>query len=199
MNDEPKVTDLDMSDVYEQTAKYEGKLDYDGWHEIKTNLLPNLYPIATADTSIFIVGAYGEDDGTLDRLEAAKSHLDDNINGEVYFLTDVIEAWKYWSTKFKIVASYSTHIVGVYEHSDGGHVWEAGYLDHQPYRDRTYILKRDYDRPPKDEPFDPMFGHFMQSVEDTSEERYYEWCLDGETNAQQFDSALDGLVDNVSW
>jgi len=199
MNDEPKVTDLSISDVHNRTVEYDGRFDYEDWYETKTNLLPNLYPIATADTSIFILGAYGEDDGTLDRLEAAKSHLDEHINGEVYFLTDVIDAWECWSTKFKIVASYSTHIVGVYEHSDGGHVWEAGYLDHQPYRDRTYILKRDYPRPPKDEPFDAMFGHFMKSVKDTSNERYYEWCLDDETNAQHFDSALDALVDNVSW
>ena len=59
----------------------------------------------------------------------------------------------------------ATNIVGRYEHSDGGHGWEAGWLDHDPYREKHTVFKRDYsDLEPKDEPFDGMFAHFLESI-----------------------------------
>ena len=63
------------------------------------------------------------------------------------------------------MANRATHVVGVYEHSQGGHEWEAGWLDHQPYRDELTVFKRDYpDLDWSDEPFDGMFAHLLETM-----------------------------------
>jgi hypothetical protein len=195
--------DFDVASVFARTERHPGDIsppDYDDWEDFKHDLTSDLRPIATTEPSIFVLGAYGED-GTYDRLRTARRKLRQATGGEVYLLEDVIDVWDYWTTKFKVVASFSTHIVGIYEHSDGGHVWEAGYLDSPPIRDRTYVLKREYAvDDPADEPFDPMFAHFMKAhrdQSDPSDPQYFDWCLDDATDAASFSGALETLSDSI--
>ena len=52
-----------------------------------------------------------------------------------------------WAPAFEILAEMSSHVVGVLEDYDGGHVWELGYLYRYQttVRDVLWLLKRRYD------------------------------------------------------
>lgn len=195
MDKENTVEDFQPRDVYRRTDQYPGDLGgatYEDYQRIKRQLSEDLEPIATSDTSVFILGPYNPD-GSYDRLQTAKEELSEF--GPAYLLEDVLDEWDYWTTKFKVIASFSNFILGIYGHGDGGHVWEAGYLDHPPLRERTYVLKRDYPVDnPAEEPFDPMFAHFMKALKDESQDdqpKYIEWCANNETDAKSFEDALD--------
>jgi hypothetical protein len=201
--DEPTtVPNFDEATVHNRTANHPGDvgpdgIGYDEYYEFKRELTDDLGPIAESEVSIFIVGPYNPD-SAYDSLQLAKEKCNDY--GEAYLLDDIIDEWDYWTTKFKVVASFSSHILGVYPNGNGGHVWEAGYLDHPPLRDRTSVMKRDYDKPPKEEPFDPMFAHFMKALKhepDTVKSQYYEWSPEGETDAQTLEDALDDYTSSL--
>ncbi|WP_435180685.1 hypothetical protein [Halorussus sp. AFM4] len=120
-----------------------------------------MVPVAAADRSFFVLGSDDEED----RLRLVEERLD--AVGEPFLLKDLraFDDLLRWTTQFKVMANRATHIVGLYEHSDGGHEWEAGWLDHEPYRGKFTALKRDYpDLDPAEEPFDGMFAHFLETL-----------------------------------
>lgn len=139
------------------------QIDRDEYARLKRAVETEIVPITEADRSFFVLGSYG--DGEEDRLRLVKERLD--AVGKPFLLKDLdaFEDLLLWTTQFKVVANRATHIVGLYEHSEGGHEWEAGWLDHQPYREKFTVLKRDYpDLEPKAEPFDGMFAHFLETL-----------------------------------
>ena len=88
-------------------------------------------------------------------------------------------------SKFKLFVSYADHIVGVYEHSKGGHAWEAGDIDQPTYRGRMQAFYRIYESDDEQRTaYDAMFAHYLQSLD--RENRVHHW------------KTTDELVDTVT-
>ena len=150
-----------LLDEYET---FTGKqIDRNDYAEFKRAIETEVVPITEADRSFFVLGSY--DDEEENRLRLVEERLD--AVGKPFLLKDLdaFDDLLLWTTQFKVMANRSTHIVGLYEHSKGGHEWEAGWLDHEPYRGKFTAIKRDYpDLEPKEEPFDGMFAHFLETL-----------------------------------
>mgnify|MGYP006983216677 CR=1 FL=1 len=102
------------------------------------------------NTSYFVLGSYDEEERPLleavrDQLasDATASNSDDGVNA--FLMDDILDVSEFFTSKFKLLVSYADQIVGVYEHSQGGHAWEAGYIDQPTYRKRTRALYRIYE------------------------------------------------------
>jgi hypothetical protein len=108
-------------------------------------------------TSYFVLGSYGEEERP--RLEAVRDELaneaasaggDDDV--DAFLMDEILDISEFFTSKFKLLVSYADHIVGVYEHSQGGHAWEAGYIDQPALRQRTRAFykreQREYHGPP---------------------------------------------------
>ncbi len=52
-----------------------------------------------------------------------------------------------WVRAFDILCGRATHIVAVIEDFDGGYVWEMGLLFAPTYREKAWVLKREYSDP----------------------------------------------------
>ena len=130
-------------------------------------------------TSYFVLGSYGTEErprleAVRDQLtsEAAASNSDDDINA--FLMDDILDVSEFFTSKFKLLVSYADHIVGVYEHSQGGHAWEAGYIDQPTYRDRTRAFYRTYDTEEEQyAAYDGMFAHYLLSMDRV--DRAYTW------------------------
>lgn len=62
--------------------------------------------------------------------------------------------------------SYAEHTVGVHRHPQGGHAWEAGYIDQLTFRERTMVFDRPYNSDAdQSEAYDGMFAHDLLSME----------------------------------
>ena len=122
-------------------------------------------------TSYFVLGSYGKEERP--RLEAVRDQLasdamptstDDDV--EAFLMDEILDISDFFTSKFKLLVSYADHIVGVYEHSKGGHAWEAGYIDQPAYRDRTRAFYRIYGTDEAQyEAYDGMFAHYLLSME----------------------------------
>lgn len=169
--------------TYAEKDEYE--LSVEEYRSLRRALHSDVLDVIAADTSFFILGSYNDEEK--DRLREVADRLYND--GHAFLLSDTSEAWENWTTQFKIYADRASHIVGVFEHADGGHEWEAGYLDHLEYRSKMYILKRRYPSlDPKEEPFDGMMAHYMLLVNRRGQ--LFEW--DGEE-----DASADDLLYNV--
>ena len=121
-------------------------------------------------TSYFVLGSYGEEERP--RLEAVRDQLVNEAasagrDGEVdsFLMDEIHDVSEFFTSKFKLLVSYADHIVGVYEHSKGGHTWEAGYIDQPGLRHRTQAFYRSYDT--KEEQYaayNGMFAHYLLSM-----------------------------------
>lgn len=153
-----------LGDLLDEYETFTGQsIDRRDYADLKRAIDTDVVPIADADRSFFVLGSYGEAEEA--RLRLVTDRLD--AVGKPFLLKDLggFDDLLLWTTQFKVMANRATHIVGLYEHSEGGHEWEAGWLDHEPYRSKFTVLKRDYpDLEPKDEPFDGMFAHFLESL-----------------------------------
>jgi hypothetical protein len=101
--------------------------------EIQTAMHEDLGRFIDA-TSYFVLGSYGEEERP--RLEAVRDHLrataamaNDDSEVDAFQMDEIHDITEFFTSKFKLRVSYADHIVGVYEHSQGGHAWEAGYID----------------------------------------------------------------------
>jgi hypothetical protein len=131
------------------------------------------------NTSYFVLGSYGEEErprleAVRDQLarDAAASNSDDGV--DAFLMDDILDVSEFFTSKFKLLVSYADHIVGVYEHSQGGHAWEAGYIDQPTYRERTRAFYRTYETEEEQyAAYDGMFAHYLLSMERV--ERAYTW------------------------
>jgi len=122
-------------------------------------------------TSYFVLGSYGEEERP--RLEAVRDQLasdaipagaDDDV--DAFLMDEILDISEFSTSKFKLLVSYADYIVGVYEHSKGGHAWEAGYIDQPAFRDRTRAFYRTYETDEAQyEAYDGMFAHYLLSME----------------------------------
>jgi hypothetical protein len=125
-------------------------------------------------TSYFVLGSYGDDERP--RLEAVQNELasgdtdakleHSGARADAFLMDEIHDISELFTSKFKLLVSYADHIIGVYEHSQGGHAWEAGYLDQPVFRDRTQIFYRVYKtKETQYEAYDAMFAHYTLSME----------------------------------
>jgi hypothetical protein len=146
-------------------------------------------------TSYFVLGSYGEEERP--RLEAVRDQLasdatpasaDNDV--DAFLMDEILDISEFFTSKFKLLVSYADHIVGVYEHSKGGHAWEAGYIDQPAYRDRTRAFYRTYET---DEAqyaaYDGMFAHYLLSMERV--DRAQAW----ETTEDLLDAVREAYID----
>lgn len=105
--------------------------------------------IKRADRRYLVVGRGGEDGPGARRLQVCEQL--DGRRGAVGFRLEDFgftgEDIDLWAPAFDLLAAMASHLVGVLEDFDGGHVWELGYLYHQQrhVRDRLWLLKRLYE------------------------------------------------------
>ena len=135
-------------------------------------------------TSYFTLGSYGE--GERPRLEAVRDRLateatasdtDDDV--DAFLMDEILDISEFFTSKFKLLVSYADHIVGVYEHSHGGHAWEAGYIDQAGYRERTRAFYRTYESDEDQyEAYDGMFAHYLLSMERVDRAQSWETTAD---------------------
>jgi hypothetical protein len=122
-------------------------------------------------TSYFVLGSYGEEErpqleSVRNRLksDAAPAGADDDV--DAFLMDEILDISEFFTSKFKLLASYADHIVGGYEHSKGGHAWEAGYIDQPAYRERTQAFYRIYETDEAQyEAYNGMFAHYLLSME----------------------------------
>lgn len=161
-----------LAAVAAETKQFSDKNEFTPaeYERLKDVVHEDLRPIAYSERSFFIIGSYGDDE--LVQLRAVQERLQQE--GEAFLMRDITDAWEFWTTQFKVLANRATYIVGVFEHTHGGHEWEAGYLDHYEYRHKTQVLKRQYDDEAMErENFDGMFAHYIRFLDRLG--RVYYW------------------------
>lgn len=129
--------------------------------------------VVFSDVSYFVLGSYGT--AERERLSLVRDELRARDGAYAFLMTEMPEAWGYWTTKFVIFAKRADYVVGVFEHDRGGHEWEAGQLDRAEYRPKTHVLKRQYETKQQErEQFDAMFAHYLAKL-DEQLEQVYRW------------------------
>ena len=103
--------------------------------------------IKRADRRYLVIGRGDGDAG--DRRLRVCELLDDRIAATAFRLEDfgfTDEELELWAPAFDILSEMATHIVGILEDYDGGHVWELGFLYHYQahVRNSLWLLKRLY-------------------------------------------------------
>lgn len=134
------------------------------FERIQTTLHKHAEYFQVGKTSILVLGHYGDTEKP--RLTAVRDLLRDSGNA-AHLLDDIYEFTDLWSAKFKLVVDYADLIIGIYEHSHGGHCWEAGYIDQPMYRKRSHIFYRDYngDEDALYDAYNGMFWTYINSLE----------------------------------
>lgn len=99
--------------------------------------------IGYAEVVYLVIGNYGL--STKPRLVQARDVLDHRSPNHLAFLLEDVDpestAWQNFYVKFKVFASRSDLVVGVFEDNDGGHELEAGEVPHG----KLYAFKREYE------------------------------------------------------
>lgn len=141
-------------------------------------------------TSYFVLGSYGDEERP--QLETVRDHLTADATAarsdtdvDAFLMDEIHDITEFFTSKFKLLVSYADQIVGVYEHSKGGHAWEAGYIDQSAYRGYTRGFYRVYESDDEQHAaYDAMFARYLRS-------------LDRENRAHQWETT-DELVDAVT-
>lgn len=100
-----------------------------------------------ADRRYLVIGRGGGEPG--ERRERVRDLLDARPGASAFRLEDfgfTGEDLDLWAPAFDLLSEMATHVVGVLEDFDGGHVWELGYLYRQGahVRNVLWLLKRVY-------------------------------------------------------
>ncbi len=105
--------------------------------------------IRRAKRRYLIVGRGGTE-GPGKRREQVCRQLDSRRDASAFRLEDfgfTGADLELWAPAFDVLSAMASHIVGVLEDFDGGHVWELGFLYHHQrhVRDALWLLKRLYE------------------------------------------------------
>ena len=94
---------------------------------------------------------FGRNEGELgERRKKLQQLLDSRRSATAFRLEDfglTSDDIHLWAPAFDVLSETATHVVGVLEDYDGGHVWEMGLLYYRQsnVRDTLWILKRTYE------------------------------------------------------
>ena len=138
--------------------------------------------ILYSDRAYFIIGSYNTEEE--ERLLSVKQVLTGRRTGDHAFLMkEVTEFTRNFALKFHVLSRRADFVVGVFEHNQGGHEWEAGALSLPPLRTKTWALKRTYaTRAEEREAFDAMIAHFFDLLADHNQ--LLEWTTGTELREQ---------------
>ena len=130
-----------------------------------------------------------------DRRELVRQQLDERISATAFMLEDfglTGDDIDLWAPAFDILSSLASHVVGVLEDFDGGHVWELGYLYHHQrhVRDILWLLKRVYptEKEMREQYDNGMAAAHLEALETAANERLVTWRTEEE---------LEGAVDRI--
>lgn len=130
----------------------------------------------------YLVIGRGGDDGPGKRRAEVCTLLDERRAAAAFRLEDfgfTGEELELWAPAFDILSEMATHIVGVLEDYNGGHVWELGYLYRYQtrIRDALWLLKRIYDSEAETrEHYDNgMAASHLAALEEAAGDRVIEW------------------------
>ena len=133
-----------------------------------------------AERRYLVIGSGAGEAGR--RRRAVCDRLDQRRDAVAYRLEDfgfTGEELDLWAPAFEILAEMSSHVVGVLEDYDGGHVWELGYLYRYQtsVRDVLWFLKRTYeDEAATRERYDNgMAASHLSSLETAVGDRVLTW------------------------
>lgn len=157
------MTEDSGADMEDEESAYIGDVDSDVVADAQLQLTPQQHEqlknqlhgssqfdeIKRADTRYLVVGRGGEAGPGKRRLQVCEQ-LDGRRGAVGFRLEDfgfTAEEIDLWAPAFDLLSAMASHIVGVLEDFDGGHVWELGYLYHQQrhVRDYLWLLKRLYE------------------------------------------------------
>lgn len=135
------------------------------------------------ERSYFVIGSYGTDerDGAeKERLVTVRNTLEErHPDHHAFLLDDLPEFYPNWVVQFFVAVRRVDHIVGVFEHSFGGHEYEAGVLTPLSHLHEMWILKRVYESESRERShFDGMMADFFGLV--AERETYLEWSTERE-------------------
>lgn len=173
-----------LDSVVAETAEYAGReaVSPEQYRDLKAAVFGDTFTVLVfSEPSYFVLGSYDDRErypldgnGERHRVELVRDRLRSRDAAYAFLMDDVPEAWEYWTAKFDILASRADFIVGVFEHSHGGHAWESGYVDHEEHRRNSHVLKREYESDDVErEAFDGMFAHFLGAMAERG--RLYQW------------------------
>lgn len=135
-----------------------------------------------------VIGRGGGSAG--ERRRRVRDQLDKRDAATAFQLEDfglTSDALDLWVPAFEILSGIASHLVGVIEDFDGGHVWELGYLYSNQTRvsDILWILKRIYSTESKmRERYDNgMAASHMAMLEKAAADRIIAWEDDTELAA----------------
>ncbi|MDJ1430944.1 aminopeptidase [Halostagnicola sp. A-GB9-2] len=139
--------------------------------------------IRRADQRYLVIGR-GGDDGPGKRRRTVCALLDERRSATAFRLEDfgfTGEEVELWAPAFDILSGMATHVVGVLEDYDGGHVWELGYLYHHQshIRDVLWLLKRVYETEAKRrEQYDNgMAASHLAALEEAAGDHVISWTV----------------------
>jgi len=126
---------------------------------------------------------FGRNEGELgDRRKKVQQLLDSRRSATAFRLEDfglTEDDIDLWAPAFDVLSETATHIVGVLEDYDGGHVWEMGLLYYRQsnVRDTLWVLKRTYaDDDLQRERYDNgMAASHIAALEEAIEDRVVTW------------------------
>lgn len=142
---------------------------------------PRYNQILYSERRYLVIGAGGDTDAA-DRRQLVCDLLDDRKDAAGFRLEDfglTPDEIDLWAAAFEILCEQSTHIVGVLEDFDGGHVWELGYIYRMQtaVRDILWMLKRIYaDQETQRDNYDNgMAASHLSHLEAAVSDRVIEW------------------------
>lgn len=103
-----------------------------------------LVPPSTCEAQCFILGSYNEDEKAKLLHAQRKVERWGSGNYRAYLMEDFADGL-HPMIKFRLIADYSDHIIGICEHDQGGFQLELGMLVAlMGYFDQCHLLKRKY-------------------------------------------------------
>lgn len=128
------------------------ELERDEVIELRRAVSQHLVPLMDHPRKILLLGSFNDDDEIhleeIEKLLDALYRVEGTSRAHVYKMNDVPgqDMWINLDFKFRLLADIADCIVGVVEHDKGGFTFEQGILATNPdYRDKTRLLKREYD------------------------------------------------------
>ncbi|GAA5046831.1 hypothetical protein ACFFQF_10060 [Haladaptatus pallidirubidus] len=142
-------------------------------YENLSRSISELTPIIRTDTSYFVLGSYGREE--IRRLQLVKDRLNRRLNSYAFLMVDVRGEWENGVLKFRVLADFTDHIVGVVEHDRSGFLVEQGlFVAEESYFEKTHVLKREYEG---ESPYSWMQESVFELLD--REGRLYAWSGEG--------------------
>lgn len=102
--------------------------------------------LLTSETSYFILGSYREP--YIRRVRIVQNELNRRLGTYPFVLGDLpeidVDRLPAFRIRFHLLATYTDHVVAVFEQDAGGEVTELGKISETPYFEKSSVLPRDY-------------------------------------------------------